>query len=404
MNLIKDGLQNKTVIRTSLTRKLTIDGMTNPYPVYKIRLDQLFYNDQNDRIATWISEYRVQHDGQMPDMNDREVYNSIIEQFIVESNPDAIKKTQNNIELVDQREPGIVLADGRIIDGNRRFTCLRKLAPKGERFAYFEAVILDRDIERSAKAIKMMELAIQHGEESKVDYNPIDRLVGIYNDLIETKLLSEEEYARATNESLSDVRKRMELARLMIEFLAFIHAPKQFFIARDMQIYSPLNELSLMLKKCSSAEEAEKVKTAVFSNILMQTSTDLVRYIRNFKSIIGSDYEDEFLKEQCAVADKVIGAIPHVEQMDTVVVRDMIRTNDELAEELDNSVEKTLLKIRKTETRNRPIQQAEKATAFLEDIDVHIIDKMNDSELRRFARQLNKLKGLVAELEGKLQI
>ena len=52
MNLIKDGLQNKTVIRTSLTRKLTIDGMTNPYPVYKIRLDQLFYNDQNDRIAT----------------------------------------------------------------------------------------------------------------------------------------------------------------------------------------------------------------------------------------------------------------------------------------------------------------------------------------------------------------
>ena len=404
MNLIKDGLQNKTVIRTSLTRKLTIDGMTNPYPVYKIRLDQLFYNDQNDRIATWISEYRVQHDGQMPDMNDREVYNSIIEQFIVESNPDAIKKTQNNIELVDQREPGIVLADGRIIDGNRRFTCLRKLAPKGERFAYFEAVILDRDIERSAKAIKMLELAIQHGEESKVDYNPIDRLVGVYNDLIETKLLSEDEYARATNESLSDVRKRMELARLMIEFLAFIHAPKQFFIARDMQIYSPLNELSLMLKKCSSAEEAEKVKTAVFSNILMQTSTDLVRYIRNFKSIIGSDYEDEFLKEQCAVADKVIGAIPHVEQMDTAVVRDMIRTNDELAEELDNSVEKTLLKIRKTETRNRPIQQAEKATAFLEDIDVHIIDKMNDSELRRFARQLNKLKGLVAELEGKLQI
>lgn len=404
MNLIKDGLQNKTVIRTSLTRKLTIDGMTNPYPVYKIRLDQLFYNDQNDRIATWISEYRVQHDGKMPDMNDREVYNSIIEQFIVESNPDAIKKTQNNIELVDQREPGIVLADGRIIDGNRRFTCLRKLASKGERFAYFEAVILDRDIEKSAKAIKMLELAIQHGEESKVDYNPIDRLVGVYNDLIETKLLSEEEYARATNESLSDVRKRMELAHLMIEFLAFIHAPKQFFIARDIQIYSPLNELSLMLKKCSSAEEAEKVKTAVFSNILMQTSTDLVRYIRNFKSIIGSDYEEEFLKEQCEVADKVIDAIPRVEQMDTAVVRDMIRTNDELAKELDNSVEKTLLKVRKTETRNRPIQQAEKATAFLEDIDVHIIDKMNDSELRRFARQLNQLKSLVSELEGKLQI
>ena len=33
-------------------------------------------------------------------MTDREAYNNIIERFIVESNPDAIKKTQNNIELV----------------------------------------------------------------------------------------------------------------------------------------------------------------------------------------------------------------------------------------------------------------------------------------------------------------
>ncbi len=101
MNLLKEGIENRVVIKTSLTRKVTIDGITSPYPVYKIRLDQLFYNDQNDRIATWISEYRAQHEGKMPDMSDREAYNAIIENFIVESNPDAIKKTQNNIELVD---------------------------------------------------------------------------------------------------------------------------------------------------------------------------------------------------------------------------------------------------------------------------------------------------------------
>ena len=58
MNLLKDGVEQHAVYETNLTRKLTIDGLTQAYPVYKIKLDWLYYNDQNDRIATWISQYR----------------------------------------------------------------------------------------------------------------------------------------------------------------------------------------------------------------------------------------------------------------------------------------------------------------------------------------------------------
>ena len=101
-----------------------------------------------------VSQYKSQNDGKAPDLTNREEYNEIIEKFIVESNPEAIKKTHTNIELVDQREPGVILADGRIIDGNRRFTCLRRLANKNDRFMYFETVILDRNYESSAKQIK----------------------------------------------------------------------------------------------------------------------------------------------------------------------------------------------------------------------------------------------------------
>ena len=39
---------------TTLSRKVPIDGVGKVYPVYKIRLDQLHYNNQNDRIATYI--------------------------------------------------------------------------------------------------------------------------------------------------------------------------------------------------------------------------------------------------------------------------------------------------------------------------------------------------------------
>lgn len=398
MNLLQEGIKQKAVIRTTLTRKVTLDGVTIPYPVYRIRLDWLFYNDQNDRIATWISQYEAQHDGQSPDMSNREAYNAIIEEFIVASNPDAIKKTQTNIEMVDQREPGVVLADGRIIDGNRRFTCLRRLADKAERFNYFEAVIIDRDIEHSAKQIKMLELEIQHGEESKVSYNPVDRLVGVYRDVVENRLLTVEEYARSCNETESEVRQRIEIAKLMVEFLEFINAPGQFHVARDLQVVFPLEELNKLLRKLHTDDEKEDLKISVFNNILMQTSSDMGRFVRNIKAVIGSDYQAEFLEEQRDLAAQVIDTLPPVGKMNTVSIRDVVRTNDEVIQSLGRSMEKAMAKVKKNETRNRPIQLAEKATTFLEDIDVNILRKMNDSDLRRLERQLDKLQECLTQI------
>lgn len=402
MNLLKEGIAQQAVVKTTLTRKLTVDGLTKAYPVYKVRLDWLFYNDQNDRIATWISQYKAQHEGKAPDSTDKESYNGIIENFIVESNPDAIRKTQNNIEMVDQREPGVVLADGRIIDGNRRFTCLRRLASKNDRFGYFETVILDRNIEHSAKQIKMLELSIQHGEESKVDYSPVDRLVGIYNDIISTHLLSIEEYAKSTNESESEVKKRVEIAKLMVEFLEFINAPEQFYIARDLQMYFPLEELSKLTKKCKLEDEIEDLKITAFTNILMQTSTDMGRFIRNIKSIIGTEYQEEFFEEQKEIAEKVVDNLPEQDKVNTTTIREVIRSNDEVVQELERSMEKTLTKVKKNETKNRPIQLAEKATTFLEGMDTNILLKMNDSELRRLDRQLDKLEQIIAKIRENL--
>ena len=98
MNLLKEGLEQKLVEKTTMTRKLTVDGVTMAYPVYKINLDCLFYNEQNDRIATLISQYKANNAGTAPDISDKESFNNIIEKFIIESNPEAIRKTQTYIE------------------------------------------------------------------------------------------------------------------------------------------------------------------------------------------------------------------------------------------------------------------------------------------------------------------
>ena len=403
MNLLKDkeDLQD-AVIQTAQTRKLTIDGHTDAYPVYKVRLDLLFYNDQNDRIATWISHYKSQHNGVGPDRSDREAYNRIIEGFIVSSNPESIRKTQSNIEMVEQREAGVVLADGRIIDGNRRFTCLRRLAEKNDRFKYFETVILDRKIETNAKQIKMLELSIQHGEESKVDYNPVDRLVGIYNDVVLTSLLSVEEYAKSTNESEGDVKKSIEVAKMMVDFLQFINAPEQFHIARDLELCFPLEELLKILKKCRSEDEVEDLKNIVFSNILMQTSSDMGRFVRNIKAVIGTDYQEAFFEEQLGLAERVVEMLPVPDKMNTATIREDIRSNTEIRDELKRSIEKTLMKVRKDETKSRPIQLVEKATTCLESVDINILQKLGSNEKLRLIEQLNKLEQAVEQIQEKL--
>lgn len=402
MNLLKEGLESKVVVKTTLTRKLTIDGLTKAYPVYKVRLDKLYYNDQNDRIATWISQYNVKNGKEISKVENREEYNNIIERFIIESNPDSIRKTRKNIELVEQREPGVVLADGRIIDGNRRYTCLRELAKSSEQFNYFETVILDRDIESNAKQIKILELSIQHGEESKVDYNPIDRLVGLYKDIVERKLLTVSEYAKSTNETENDIYRKLELAKLLNEFLDFLNISKQYYIARELQIYYPLEELNKILKKCSSDIERENIKTVVFSNIIMQTEGDMTRFVRKIKNILNTEFQDDFIAEQKDISTKILQSFTAVDEIDSNSIKKIIRDNNEIGQDLSYSMDKTLIKVKKNEVRNRPSQLVEKAITFIESIDTNIFLKMNDKERENFVKQIDTLEKEVNKIKTQL--
>lgn len=81
MNLLNDGIKSKAVMPTQSTKKLSIDNHTQVYPVYKIRLDQLYFNDQNDRIATWISQYKAEHTDVALESLSHSDYNDIIQVY-----------------------------------------------------------------------------------------------------------------------------------------------------------------------------------------------------------------------------------------------------------------------------------------------------------------------------------
>lgn len=395
--LLQEGIKNNHVIPTEYTRKLTIDGHTDSYQVYEIRLDQVYYNDQNDRIATWISKYKVENN--MPKIvNYDEDYNDIIEQFIYESNPKAIEKTKNNIELTGQREPGVVLNDGRVIDGNRRFTCLRKIEKEKSETKYFEAVILERDFEHNEKEIKLLELSIQHGEEGKVDYNPIDKLVGLYNDVVKNKLISIDEYCKTVNETKPSVNKRIEQAKLMVEFLEFINANEQFYVARDLELDGPLGEIPAILNKAKTEEEKEDLKLIIFSNLIMKPQGDVTRFVRKMKHIVDSEHSHDFVEEQMDYVEKTADKIEDAPTVDTKFINQQLRTDDDLKQNMKLSVEKFEIKAKKDTTKMKPIEDLQKCKILIENIDQRIVETFDMSEKEQLEQLIIECKDLLENM------
>lgn len=398
MNLF--DIQDSSIIsKTSLSRKLTIGGITKAYPVYRVRIDQLYYNDQNDRIATWITQYKNDVSNISFSELPREEYNKIIEKFIIDSNPTAIEKTKRNIALVNQREPGVVLADGRIIDENRRYTCLRLLHEEDPSIDYFETVILDDSEENNQKQIKMLELAIQHGEEQRVDYNQIDMAIGAYHDIIETELLTIEEYSSSTNEPINDVKRRLATAQLIIEFLEFMNVPKQYHIAREMQVYSIFYELVPLLKRCDTSSAKDDLKRSVFNNTMMGTFADQRKYIRNVKSMMDSGLYSSYIKKQNKIAEQLEEKKAEADIHNKRDLEDFVKANEDTTEELQISMERSLLQSKKAQTKSRPSQIVNKSLSMLMDIDTRIFDKLSDAEKGKLSSQLHKLTDAVSLIE-----
>ncbi|KMP97589.1 hypothetical protein TU67_23785 [Bacillus cereus] len=407
--------------KTDGTRKLTIKGKTNNYIVYRIPLEKLFYNDRNGRIATYISKYIAE--GNYIDRTIIDEYNDVLHGFIRESNSTALDATKDNISRFGQRLPGVVLQDGRVIDGNRRFTCLRELRKEGND-VFFEAVILDTENGIDERDIKRLELNLQHGEERPVDYNAIDYLVDMYNDIVKNKMFSIKDYGDSTNKNKKDIEMGVKKAILMVQFLEFINAKEQYFIARDMELDGPLQECVTILnkefKKWSFEEldnpsfeekdiQAEylRIRNALFTAIFTSRSDergDLTRYIRQIgKSVIHSDNREDFLEEYEEIVEEVYETL----QEDTVTSQTVKEIGKKLGDARKESsviIDKVIEDTQITEARKKPVELLNQALTYLNKIDSDQVKRLKVEDAKEFNLVLEEINDVLAEFGEALEI
>ena len=382
---------NNGVYETNLTRKLTLEGSTKAYKVYKIDPTLLFYNDNNDRIATWINEYNSTNQGKLSDLPLDE-YNAVIEKFVYDSNPAALEKTKRSIEITDQREAGVVLLDGRIIDGNRRFTCVRMINKSIlDEKRLFEAVILPYSLENNYKKIKLLELSIQHGEEQKVEYNSIDKLLGMYFDIAVNKYISIEEYSASTNEPINDIKKHLVVASFVEDYLSFIHASKKYYLARDMQIVSPLTDLADFLKRIRDVDTQMQIKEIVFASIFLNATGDFRKYIKDLSMILTSGAMTMFLNEQTRLKDTLVDELGTIAFNNINEIKSFVNNHSQLAEDIINGFDFWLNKSRKKTVLAKPIVSTVRATENIDSIDAKVIMMMDEENKQKLARQLHQL-------------
>jgi len=385
-------------------KKLTFKGQTKEFPTRRIPLNLLYLNDMNGRIATMISKW-ISEGNDLQTLTLTE-YNFLISRFIREVNNEArYKKTKEDIRKNTQREAGVVLTDGRVIDGNRRFTCLLDLyAETGDsQFGFFEAVVLPTPItDTDKKAIKSLELELQIGIDEKVGYGPIDRLVDAYRDLIKDQLFNEQEYRKETNLSVAAFKKLKGKAEIMADFLSFFNRPEEFYLAKELEIDGPLEEIYGFRRKVDSEAEWNRVKPVFYQYLWTVRKGDRTRDIRHLCKlyITNNDAFEELLDKHVELSVRIQG----VEES-----RSQGASQQEISTELETigedahqafvavDVDENL-----AEAKMRPIKDANKSLETLQSIDFDIVEHYSPEEKENLVNVLAFISSSIEEMIKKV--
>jgi hypothetical protein len=221
---------------TNRVERYWINGTKVDLPIYQIDIERLHFNIANGRYADRMIRLQRENPGVVIDASKPE-WKEKIEKMLAGEHRDtqrdkvAFQELVEDLKKREQLRPGVVLAGGGVIDGNRRLAALRRLWKEAHdnRFRYFDAAILPADTDREDRW--RIEAGMQLGKNDRWDYSPINELLKIrdgvqmYEEKIADgelpaepnsfKLVARELYGKTEQ----DIREMTERLALMDEYL-----------------------------------------------------------------------------------------------------------------------------------------------------------------------------------------
>ena len=190
------------------------------------------------------------------------------------------------------------------------------------------------------------------------------------------------------------MKKRIEIAGVICEFLEYIRLPEQYYAAREYQVYSIFQEM-LPIRPATETDR-KLLKTIVFQNAMMHAIADQRKFIRDIKTLVKKDLYQEYFEDQRQIGQRIrelFSAFPVSEKAD---VDAFASSHTEIGQALNESLERALLLSRSKALKAKPMENAEKGYSLLLDIDPRQFGKMNTEEKENLK---SKLKDLIALAE-----
>ncbi len=393
--------------------KLTIKGKTESYPSYRVPLDYLFFNNLNGRIATYIEENSNSiHPLKGPlslTGTEREEYNDTIARFIkasADDNGKSFEKTKSDIKEKGQQRPGVILRDGRVIDGNRRFTCLRELKEEtgDRRYGYFECVILDIPKTKDEwQTIKVLELNLQFNVDEKKDYNPIDFLASFYKDTRDEtnpNRLDRQTYCHAYGRKGSTYNEKEQIVNIRLDYLEWRNSPKAFYLLKKEKLDGPIEEVAKKVRKWSEDEWNDK-KDTIYK---YRTFSDSGDRTRNIRELLKSASEGGILYQR--VDDAVVNspmdkAMDCVDSKPATVDESTIKENNlsEVRQILNDATVKGVREEKAKKFDDAPKEALSKLRMDLDRIEPFQINRLEDGRKKEVLDLIKQLKEKLDKLE-----
>lgn len=374
---INTGIAEGWVRKTGNSERKFINGQNQDCPIYEVRVDKLHFNVQNGRIATFISRYQAEHPEGLP--QDQAELDNLIAGMVEADNPKHLKTTMLDIKNKGQQQSAIILTNGVVIDGNRRFTCLRKLSAAENTLRMLRCCVFPDTYDENA--IKGLELEIQLGEDTKQEYDAISRLVDIDRWVNEGRMTAEE-YAKHANMKQSKMKNCLAQIDMLKDFLEFCEAPGAFHIAQDLKLQGPIESLTNGLVKVKNKDKREEIKNAVFVNLMCQTFGDATRGVREFIDNLIAD--DKLREEQLDYAVEVLERLaekPEDVVVTTEYLRDAFGSDTRLKEGMKASRNVARAKAGNRKIKNGQVRAVRNALSDVNDVDVEILHKLEPEQL-----------------------
>jgi hypothetical protein len=223
--------------KTARKHLIWYNGAKHEEDVYRIPTKYLHFNIQNGRYADKMIQLRVENPGENIDPRVPK-WRDEISRMLRGEYPGTVEDREPwgrlciDIKGKTQLTPGVVIADGGVIDGNRRLSVLLSLAESEKNsslYEYFEGAILPEDVGDQDRW--RIEAGIQLGKDEKHDYSSINKILKIKEGL---KIFGEDAAGiREITKALygaeeKDVRQTIKEINLIDEYLLYMEKKEAY--------------------------------------------------------------------------------------------------------------------------------------------------------------------------------